>query len=165
MKTLILIRHAKSSWANIGQSDFDRPLNERGQKDAPEMARRLVEKKVHVEQIVHSGSVRTTETMNLFRKVLELDKKFCISLQELYHASVFQLEETVSVLDDRYDTIALIGHNPGITEFANTLTDFKTDNMPTCSMIAVQSDAKDWSEFLEAKKVFLFYDYPKRDLK
>ena len=165
MKTLILIRHAKSSWANIGQSDFDRPLNERGQKDAPEMARRLVEKKLRVEQIVHSGSVRTTETMNLFRKVLGLDKKFCISIQELYHASVFQLEETVSVLDDRYDTIALIGHNPGITEFVNTLTNLRTDNMPTCAMFAVRVDTQSWRTFQQAEKTFLFYDYPKQGIR
>lgn len=161
MKTLLLIRHAKSSWANPGQSDFDRPLNERGQKDASAMALRLLEKKWPVDQIVYSAAARTTETMNLFRKTLGLDKKSCVCLHELYHASLVQLEETVSRLDDKYDNVVLIAHNPGITEFANTLTNLRTDNMPTCAMFAVRSKIQSWREFAQVKKEFLFYDYPK----
>ncbi|MFO0415296.1 MAG: SixA phosphatase family protein, partial [Bacteroidota bacterium] len=73
MKTLILIRHAKSSWADPEQSDFDRPLNERGRRDAPVMAQRLLEKNYKIDAILYSSSVRTTETMHVFRGVLGID--------------------------------------------------------------------------------------------
>lgn len=161
MKTLILIRHAKSSWADPEQSDFDRPLNERGRRDAPVMAQRLLEKNYKIDKVLYSSSERTTETMQIFRKVLGIDIKNCIPLHELYHAPLFQLKETVSQINNHCDTVILIGHNPGITEFANMLTNVRTDNMPTCAIFAVQSDIEDWSEFEKGKKDFLFFDYPK----
>ncbi len=161
MKTLFLIRHAKSSWANPDQSDFDRPLNERGRRDAPVMAQRLLEKNYNIDQILYSSSVRTTETMQVFRSILGLDNKKCIPFRELYHASAYQLKETISQINENCNGVVLIGHNPGITEFANTLTNVRTDNMPTCAIFAVQSIIVSWTEFENAKKEFLFFDYPK----
>jgi phosphohistidine phosphatase len=161
MKTLILIRHAKSSWANPDQSDFDRPLNDRGRRDAPVMAQRLLEKNYKIDKILYSAAVRTTETMQVFRGVLGIDIKNCLSLNELYHAPVFQLQETVSQINSNWDTVILIGHNPGITDFANTLTNVRTDNMPTCAIFAVRADVQSWSAFQTAQKQFLFFDYPK----
>lgn len=161
MKTLILIRHAKSSWANPEQSDFDRPLNERGRRDAPDMAKRLFEKKFSIDRIIYSSAVRTTETMKIFKEVLKIESKNCLSCDELYHAPLFQLKETIRDIDNKNNTIILIGHNPGITELANSLTNVQTDNMPTCSIFAVQSNCKSWVEFNSSKKEFLFFDYPK----
>ena len=161
MKTLILIRHAKSSWADPSQSDFDRPLNERGRRDAPEMAKRLLEKKFKIDQIIYSPALRTTETMMVFKEVLKIDTKNCLSIEELYHAPLFILNETIRDIDHKNNTVILIGHNPGITELANSLTNLRTDNMPTCSIFTVQSDCNNWTEFSSAKKEFLFFDYPK----
>jgi len=161
MKTLILIRHAKSSWADPEQSDFDRPLNERGRRDAPVMAQRLLEKNYKIDTIIFSSSVRTTETMHVFRTVLDIDIKKCLAINELYHAPLFQLQETISLINNSFNSVILIGHNPGITEFANSLTNVQTDNMPTCAIFAVSSDIDSWTEFKNAKKEFLFFDYPK----
>ena len=161
MKTLILIRHAKSSWADPEQSDFDRPLNERGRRDAPVMAQRLLEKNYKIDAILYSSSVRTTETMHVFRAVLDIDIKKCLAINELYHAPLFQLQETVSLINNTCETVILIGHNPGITAFANSFTKVQTDNLPTCAIFAVRADINAWEEFKNAKKEFLFFDYPK----
>lgn len=161
MKTLILIRHAKSSWADPEQSDFDRPLNERGRRDAPVMAQRLLEKNYKIDAILYSSSVRTTETMHVFRAVLGIDIIKCLAINELYHAPLFQLQETVSLINNTCDTVILIGHNPGITAFANSFTKVQTDNLPTCAIFAVRADINSWEEFKNAKKEFLFFDYPK----
>lgn len=161
MKTLILIRHAKSSWADPEQSDFDRPLNERGRRDAPVMAQRLLEKNYKIDAILYSSSVRTTETMHVFRGVLGIDIIKCLAINELYHAPLFQLQETVSLINNTCDTVILIGHNPGITAFANSFTKVQTDNLPTCAIFAVRADINAWEEFKNAKKEFLFFDYPK----
>jgi phosphohistidine phosphatase len=161
LKTLILIRHAKSSWAIPDQSDFDRPLNERGRRDAPDMAKRLLEKKFSIDLIIYSPAVRTTETMHTFQKALNLDARKCLSKDDLYLAPSFVIAETIAQLDEKINTVILIGHNPGITEFANSLTNARTDNMPTCSIFTVQSACETWTEFDSSKKEFLFFDYPK----
>lgn len=161
MKTFILVRHAKSSWANPDQSDFDRPLNERGRRDAPEMAKRLLEKKISIDQIIYSPAVRTTETMQFFRQTLNIDILNCVAIEQLYHAPAFVIREQILKLEDHLQTVILIGHNPGITEFANTLTRIQTDNMPTCSMFGVQLATNQWKDLPEKINSFLFYDYPK----
>ena len=161
MKTLILIRHAKSSWANPDQSDFDRPLNERGRRDAPDMAKRLLEKKFSIDQIIYSPAVRTTETMRVFQEVLQIEDKNCLPSNELYLAPLFQLKEIIAQMNNKKNTVIFIGHNPGLTELANSLTNVRTDNMPTCSIFTVQSACETWAEFDSSKKEFLFFDYPK----
>jgi phosphohistidine phosphatase len=161
MKTLILIRHAKSSWANPDQTDFERPLNERGRRDAPEMAKRLLKKNFSIDQIIYSTAARTTETMQTFQRMLNIDSKNCLPKDDLYHAPPCILAETIAQLDENINTVVIIGHNPGITEFANSLTNVRTDNMPTCSIFTVQSECLSWKNFQSVKKEFLFFDYPK----
>jgi phosphohistidine phosphatase len=125
------------------------------------MAQRLLEKNYKIDKILYSSSARTTETMQVFRTVLDVDIKKCLAINELYHASLFQLQETISLINNASNTVILIGHNPGITEFANSLSNVRTDNMPTCAIFAVRSKIEFWTEFKDAEKEFLFYDYPK----
>ena len=164
MKTLILVRHAKSSWDKVGMDDIERPLNERGKEDAPVMARRLKDKKIDIDIFVSSPAKRAHRTCKYFAKEYNVDKKDILLMDKLYGASVSAFLEVISKLDNKHKSAIIFSHNPGITEFANTLTTVRTDNMPTCSVFAVQANVDRWSEFSKSEKNFLFFDYPKNPL-
>ena len=164
MKTLILVRHAKSSWDAEGLSDSERPLNERGKKDAPEMAKRLRKRGLNIDKLVSSSAERAFRTARLFAKELDIDKDKIQVEKTLYGAMPAQFEQVITSLKDNYDTVALFSHNPGITEYANTLCNVRTDDLPTCGVFAVQANVDHWVDFVGAEKSFLFYDYPKNPL-
>jgi phosphohistidine phosphatase len=161
MKTLLLVRHAKSDWSTATTNDFDRPLNERGKRDAPDMAERLLNKKIKIDAFVASPAKRAMKTAVVFAKVYDRDKDDIIFKEELYLASVELFYEVIGSISDDFKTIAVFSHNPGITDFANSLTRAKIDNIPTCGIFAVKIDTKKWSGFADAEKEFLFADYPK----
>lgn len=161
MKTLLLIRHAKSSWDDAGLSDFERPLNDRGKKDAPAMADRLYERGIKIDAFVSSPARRVRKTAEQFAKKYKKEKEDLVLKTELYMASDEAFNSVVEKLNDDLDCVAVFSHNPGITDFANGLTDARTDNIPTCGIFAVSIEAKKWNKFKEAKKKFLFFDYPK----
>jgi len=161
LKTLLLVRHAKSSWDDPGLSDFERPLNERGKKDAPAMAERLYERGIKIDSFISSPARRARKTAEQFAKKYKKDKDDLVLKTELYMASDEAFNSVVEKLNDNMDCVAIFSHNPGITEFANGLTDARTDNIPTCGIFAISIEAKKWAKFKEAKKKFLFFDYPK----
>ncbi|HEX2608301.1 MAG TPA: histidine phosphatase family protein [Flavisolibacter sp.] len=161
MKTLILVRHAKSSWNDPGVSDIDRPLNDRGKKDAPEMAERLKAKGISIDLLVSSPAKRARKTAKLFAEVLDMDKDAIQIIDDLYLATPAAFQQAVSGLKNTCHTVALFSHNPGITEFANTLTTTRIDDMPTCSLLAVEAAVESWEEFESASRRFIFFDYPK----
>jgi phosphohistidine phosphatase len=162
-KKLLLIRHAKSSWADFSVKDFDRPLNDRGKRDAPVMAQRLLDKKIVIDAFVASPAKRAKKTAEFFITAYEKQKDEIIFIEELYLATPSVFESVIAQLDDRYHTIAVFSHNNGITDYANTLTDTRVDEMPTCAIFAVKADADSWKEFANSEKEFLFFDYPKSD--
>ncbi|MBS1565300.1 MAG: histidine phosphatase family protein [Bacteroidetes bacterium] len=161
MKCLLLVRHAKSSWDAADISDFDRTLNDRGKRDAPAMARRLVDRSITIDAFVSSPARRARKTAELFAEVMGLEKNDIQFVEELYHPAPGVFKNTIASLDDKLDTIAIFSHNPGITDFVNTLGAVRTDNMPTSGIYAVKADIQSWKEFEKAKKEFWFYDYPK----
>jgi phosphohistidine phosphatase len=162
MKTLLLIRHAKSSWADFEQKDFDRPLNERGKKDAPFMAKKIrKEKDIDLDAIISSPAKRAFSTANHFAKEFDVKKKHIIQVPELYEPTIEAFYNTVATLDDEYRNVALFSHNPGITAFANQLTNVHVDDMPTCSVFALYISHDEWKNFKTADKEFWFFDYPK----
>ena len=161
MKQLLLIRHAKSSWADAGMEDFDRPLNDRGKKDAPQMAMRLLHRKIHIDAFVTSTAKRARKTCSAFMEVYERKQADMMLKPELYLAPPEQFVNVINSLEDTIETAALFAHNPGITDFANSLTKTKVDDMPTCAVYAVRAAIKTWKEFETAKKEFYFFDYPK----
>ena len=163
MKTLLLIRHAKSSWDNFTLSDFERPLNERGKTDAPRMAKRL-RKNVKIDAFISSPAKRAKKTAEFFIKEFDRDKDEIIFISSLYDASVSDFNAAIKTIDDKYDTVAIFSHNPGITQVANELiSGADIDNMPTCSVFAVTAGVDKWKDFSKTKKVFLFFDYPKKE--
>ncbi len=161
MKTLLVVRHAKSSWANFGEADFDRSLNDRGKRDAPEMAMRLVNRNIRVDAFVSSPAKRAKMTCEAFCEVYRADKSAIVLIDKLYHAPGHVFYEVISELETIANSVAIFSHNPGITDFVNTLTNTSIDNMPTCAVFAVQADVKEWKDFDRAGKKFLFFDSPK----
>lgn len=163
-KTLLLVRHAKSSWDNFSLSDFDRPLNDRGKNDAPKMAKRLRKKGFKIDAFVSSPAKRAKKTAECFIKEYGKDDSEIIFISSLYEASVSDFNAAIKSLDDKYKSVAIFSHNPGITQFANELVaGADIANMPTCSVFAVHSDAESWVEFSKTTKEFLFFDYPKKE--
>ncbi|MFM2139363.1 MAG: hypothetical protein RJA57_1670 [Bacteroidota bacterium] len=161
MKTLILVRHAKSDWNDPTLDDFDRPLNERGKRDAPVMARRLREKHIRPDRILSSPAKRAARTARVFAEELDVKKKQVLYNEALYLAPPSVYYDVLSHLDRDCDTVALFAHNDGITAFANQLTDVRIDNIPTCGVFAVRIHCEDWSTFRDAQKDFWFFDQPK----
>jgi phosphohistidine phosphatase len=162
MKHILIIRHAKSSWAEIGQRDFDRPLNERGLRDAPEMAKRLVNKNISIDLFISSEAKRALTTSKLMMKEMKMREDQLIVKKDLYHAPPSVILSSIQQSNDQFDSIAIVCHNPGITEFANIIQGLSIDNVPTCGMLALQSDVAEWEEVSIKNLFFDFFDYPKK---
>ena len=161
MKTLLLVRHAKSDWSHAGLSDLERPLNERGKKDAPEMAKRVKEKIKEIDLFVSSPAKRARKTAKYFAEEYKYDKDDIQIEPQLYEDVTSAYDAVIEALPDKHDTVAFFAHSPTIGMYANSLTTVRTDDIPTCGVFAVQASTKSWSEFRHAEKKFLFYDYPK----
>ncbi len=161
MKTIIVCRHAKSSWTHIGMQDFDRPLNERGNTDAPMMGLRLSQKISTINTIISSTAQRAKETTIHLAHALKFNTNNINWLQELYHAPNYIIEETIGEIDDKFDTALLVCHNPGITNWVNEQIEIITANVPTCGMYAFKANTDSWAYFVDVPKRLAFYDYPK----
>lgn len=160
-KKLVIIRHAKSSWADNGTSDFDRPLNDRGRNDAPEMGKRLLEYGLIPDAIYTSEARRTQQTTEALAKAMRFNGAVNV-LHKLYHASATVIEDVIATADDRYDTIFIVAHNPGVTDFLSLHAKRPmTDNMPTCAIAAFELTANSWTDLHTAKKELIKYDFPK----
>lgn len=145
----------------VGQDDFERPLNDRGMQDAPMMAQRLKQKKVIIDVMVSSAAKRALSTARYFAETYGIGKERLVTTRKLYHAWPDTFYEVIAEIDDSVRTVAVFSHNPGITSFVNQLTKVRIDNMPTCGVFAITTDAVRWKELRTAEKAFWFFDYPK----
>ena len=162
MKTLYLVRHAKSSWDFPDLADIDRPLGKRGIKNAPEMAERLTARNIYPEIMVSSPAVRALETAKVIANTIGYPEKEIIINTKVYHGNVRELLEAVQSTDDPYDSLMLFGHNPGFTAFANLLANEQIENIPTCGIFACNLPVDHWSEVSLGCAEMLFFDYPKK---
>ena len=151
MKQLLLIRHAKSDWNDPSLDDIDRPLNERGKRDAPTMAHRLLDKEIVIDAFISSPAKRARKTAGIFASAYKRDKDEVIFRSELYGAAEDVFYDVILTADNRFESIAIFSHNPGITDFANLLTDTRIDNIPTCGVFAIKVDAGTWA-LLQSQK-------------
>lgn len=161
VKTLILVRHAKSDWGNPGLADFDRPLNDRGKRDAPVMAQRLQQRNVTIDAFIASPAKRAAKTARIFAETFGRKKEDILFKEELYLAEPSVFFTIIQQTDDEFNSIAVFSHNNGITDFANMLTDARIDNIPTCGVFAIKTYCNNWADFSTAKKEYWFFDYPK----
>ncbi len=163
MLTLYLIRHAKSSWNDPTIADFDRPLNERGLLNAPFMGKILLAKKDIPELIVTSNAKRAYSTAKRIAAELNYAKDKIIRVEELYHANIKTWLKTVNAFDStEAKSIMCFGHNNGITEFLNYLTDGDIQNMPTCGIAKIKFNFSEWKMVSKGTGELIYFDYPKR---
>jgi len=125
------------------------------------MAERLYERGIKIEAFISSPAKRAKKTAEQFIKQYKKETAALILKTELYLAGQETFYTVAEKLDDNFDCVAFFSHNPGITEFANSLTDARVDNIPTSGIFAVSIEARKWSKLKEAKKKFLFFDYPR----
>ena len=128
------------------------------------MAKRLKDKKIMIDVFVSSPAKRARKTARYFAETYGLKKEDIQLVDDLYSATPAAFQKTVAGLKDKADTVAIFSHNPGISEFANSLSNVRIDDMPTCSVFAVYADTETWQSFENAEKKFLFFDYPKNPL-
>ena len=165
MKNIILIRHAKSSWDYPDKDDFERPLNNRGEKDAPEMGKRLKARKLTPDVVLTSPAIRAFSTCKVITRILGVDPTKIISDKRLYHATEDTLLKVIRELKDHpkddEENILLFGHNPGLTDFANRLMNGNIENIPTCGIVAITLSIKKWSDAEWGCGEMVFFDFPK----
>lgn len=165
MKTLIVVRHAKSSWDDPGLSDFNRPLNERGERDAPRMAKRFKEKDITLNAMVSSPAVRALTTCRMFADVLGFAEDRIQTSKDLYHAGDEMILNVVRRLKDQPaqdEAVMIFGHNPGLTEFVNNLVDGDIDNVPTTGVVCCKLNVERWKDVKWGCGEIEFFDWPKR---
>ena len=163
-RTLVMIRHAKSSWANPLQSDFDRPLNERGKEDAPAMGEQLKKMGIIPDLIIASTAKRTRQTAKKIAKETGYNEDDIKWEEKLYHCIPSVFEEVIYEISDKVKTVFIVAHNPGITGFVNQLSpEFSIDNMPTCGVVGAHIETNEWNNFSIAKRKVFLYEYPGKD--
>ena len=160
MRKLILLRHAKSSWKDTSLDDFDRPLNRRGKKDAPIMADKLSMRKIKIDLIISSPAKRTTETAKIFANILGYQSEIIFN-DKLYEASYNEILEVINLIDDKYQNVLLVCHNPGITDLANYISNYFIENISTSGIVGLSTN-NSWENINENGCTLLFYYYPKK---
>ncbi len=161
LRRLIMIRHAKSGWGNPLQSDFDRPLNERGRLEAPEMGKRLKELNIIPDLVICSTAKRTRQTAKKIASAVGYDLEHVLWEEKLYHCIPSVFEEVMHEVSEQVKTLFIIAHNPGITEFVNQLSpEFKLDSMPTCGMAGVSFESDEWNNFLLVERKVILFEQP-----
>jgi len=161
-KTLYLVRHAKSSWSNSALTDRERPLNKRGRRSAPDMGRRMVAKGHRPDLIVSSPAKRALSTARNIAKELGYDEVDIVTDEALYFGS---MQDVLEGLDDRYNRVMVVGHNPTMTYHMNNLANTSVDNMPTCAIGVIGFDIASWVDLYSAGGELLDYDFPKSVLR
>jgi len=162
MKTLFLLRHAKSSWDDPELKDFERPLSERGANDLPVMAERFSLRQCSVACIISSPAVRAKTTAKLFAQHIHFPVRALSSNPELYFAGSAMFLRAASLLDEDYESAMLVGHNPAITEFVNELAEVEIDNIPTCGLVELSLEIEQWSDIKMGEATLVHFDYPKK---
>ncbi len=162
-KTLLLIRHAKSDWGDLMLSDFERPLNHRGEINAPEMAKRLVKRELFPQQFISSPALRAITTAKYFAKELHINPSDIIQEKEIYDALTNSLMKVVNNLDESSNFTALFGHNPGITGLVNYLINQEISHLPTCGMALIKFPFDQWKMVSSGTGELVFFDFPKND--
>ncbi len=161
-KQLTLMRHAKSSWDDASLSDFDRPLNARGFKNAPEMGERLAETDFLPDIIITSPAIRAKTTAELIAEQIKFNKNQILQEPAIYEAGIQSLVNVVAGIDDEHQHAMLVGHNPGFTYVCNYLSDASIDNIPTCGIVHIEFDVSTWQNIDESSGKLIDFDYPKK---
>ncbi|MEO1257878.1 MAG: histidine phosphatase family protein [Bacteroidota bacterium] len=162
MKTVYLVRHAKSSWDYSSLRDEERPLNDRGLRDAPFMAKMLRKKGVEPDALISSPAVRALTTAIFFKIEMGVEGEDIIIRDEIYESMSSTIVNLIQKLPEDFQTIMLFGHNPTFTSVANIFTENYIPNMPTCSIVRIDAQVPNWLEFNDATAKVTEFHFPKQ---
>ena len=161
MKTLTIVRHAKSSWKHRNLTDRERPLSKRGERDAPVMAKRITDAGIRPSQIISSPAERAWTTAKIFAKELGYPVEFLQREDGLYLASLDNLLDVIATQDNGFNHLMLFGHNPGLTDLVNFFVPGLTNNLPTAGVVSVGLDCEDWMLYDRPPTELILHDFPK----
>ncbi len=162
MKRLILIRHAKSSWDSQHGSDRERPLNKRGERNAPDMGKRLARRGIRPGLILSSPAVRAITTAQILAHELGYPREKIVEVDDLYGADVRDFIEIIAHHGGGEESVMLFSHNPGITGLVHFLTGERIANVPTCGVAIIDFDLIQWEEIDKGAGQLVDFDYPKK---
>ncbi len=162
MKTLTIVRHAKSSWKDASLSDRERPLNRRGTRDAPVMGRRIKAHGIRPSLIISSPAVRAWTTAKVVAAEIGYPKEFLQREPGLYLASLDQILDIIIAQDDGFNSLMLFGHNPGLTDLVNYVQPGLTYNLPTAGVVSVGLHQDNWNLYEQPATELLVHDWPKK---
>lgn len=163
-RRLILLRHAKSDWSDPALLDFDRPLNKRGQNNAPRMGRLLQTKGIRPDLIISSDANRALTTARLVATELGYPEAAIRQSHAMYLAPPSTLLDVLAQYGNEHAQVMLVAHNPGMTELANYASDARIDNLPTCGVFMIDVEG-DWAELTKKPGRFAGFLSPKQDLR
>ena len=162
MKTLYLVRHAKSSWKDKDLVDKARPLKERGVTNAGLMAKILKKGNNIPDLIISSPAVRANETAKLIADNLGIDKNSIITEENLYMADYDDFASVIKQAPENTNKVMLVSHNPGITFYACAVSNADIDNIPTCGIVRIDFNIDSWKNISTVKGEVIFFEYPKK---
>ena len=161
VKDVCFVRHAKSSWDHPGLDDYERPLDSRGLRDAPLMAKKMREMHLMPDLIITSGAKRARSTADFFRKEFDLGPEKFIVNDQLYEASPEDVYNVIRNAPDAARFIYIFSHNPTLTWVANEISGVHIDNVPTAGVVHIQTMVTNWKKFKPASAGFVSFHYPK----
>jgi phosphohistidine phosphatase len=162
MKTLYLVRHAKSSWKYPELDDFERPLNKRGRKSAPLMGTVLKKLKVAPDIIISSPANRAAMTARIIADRIDYPPEKIRYSESIYESSANVLIHFIEHIDDDVDKVMVVGHNPATTDLANYFGGKPIRNIPTCGVFCVDLDISSWAKIFEHCGKLNFFEFPKK---
>ena len=162
MPILTLVRHAKSSWQDSSLSDRDRPLNKRGQNNAPIMAERFLGRGLLPDVIVSSPALRALTTARVIASGINFDEASIVEEDAMYFEGSWAMRHIMQAQPNTCEHLMLVGHNPDMTTLLNDLAGYITSNMVTCAMATLHTEST-WADIEYAHWRLLDYDYPKKE--
>jgi len=161
MKTLYIIRHAKSSWEFTNLSDEERPLIEKGIKRSKKIAKYLKGKNVKADIIISSHANRALNTAQIIAKKIDYPLEKIIIDKKIYGSGIDNLFNIIYGISNDYNSAILFGHNPTFTNIANYFLDEKIDNLPTAGLVCIEFDTDQWNKINTAPKLNNYIIRPK----
>ncbi|MFC1891451.1 histidine phosphatase family protein [Thermodesulfobacteriota bacterium] len=162
MKTLTMIRHAKSTWEHHDIDDIDRPLDSEGRRDAVIMGKVLSKRGFNPDLIISSPALRTIRTAEAITSAIKCSETSILMDEKLYLAGPDEILKSVQSVGNTVDWLVCVGHNPGISDFINRLLNSRVDSLPTCGIVEMQFDTDEWDSIEQSNLLHSSFDYPKK---
>jgi phosphohistidine phosphatase len=162
MKTLYLVRHAKSSWKYPELDDFERPLNRRGRKSLVSVGELLKKVKAAPDLIISSPATRAATTARSIAHGINYPLEKILYSESVYMSDADILLHFIQDIDNNVKEAMIIGHNPALTDLGNYISNQQIGNIPTCGIFCVEFSISSWRKIGEGCGIFKFFEVPGR---